>query len=175
MNSGMNNGASRPLVPAELLRHLDEREHDARAEVERLRDRIAELSVRMQDAQQVVERLQLARATLAEIAGPDGPGQPGTAGAGEPLPPAYQEILAVFARADGGLRAKDLCRALAGRSAFIDKLKLPRWREHDEFPPLGAVLLATVIDVDREPIRMSALESDIAIAKTRAAGGCGGP
>jgi hypothetical protein len=108
----MNNGASRPLVPAELLRHLDEREHDARAEVERLRDRIAELSVRMQDAQQVVERLQLARATLAEIAGPDGPGQPGTAGAGEPLPPAYQEILAVFARADGGLRAKDLCRAL---------------------------------------------------------------
>jgi hypothetical protein len=108
----MNNGASRPLVPAELLRHLDEREHDARAEVERLRDRIAELSVRMQDAQQVVERLQLARATLAEIAGPDGPCQPGTAGAGEPLPPAYQEILAVFARADGGLRAKDLCRAL---------------------------------------------------------------
>lgn len=56
-----------------------------------------------------------------------------------------------------------------GSVAFIDKFKLPQWLEGERFPPLGAVLLATVIDPDREPIRMSALDLDIEIAKERAA------
>ncbi|WP_328392421.1 hypothetical protein OHS70_00455 [Streptomyces sp. NBC_00390] len=30
----------------------------------------------------------------------------------EPLPPRYREILAAFERADGTLRAKDVCQAL---------------------------------------------------------------
>lgn len=100
-----------PVVPDELLRHLDEREQDAHAEADRLRAEIAELSARLEDIQQVVSRLRLTRQTLLEIAGQqDEQDQSGTAG--EPLPPAYQEILAVFTRADGDLRAKDLCRAL---------------------------------------------------------------
>ncbi|WP_329081494.1 MULTISPECIES: hypothetical protein [unclassified Streptosporangium] len=104
-----------PVVPDELLRHLDEREQDAHAEVDRLRAEISELSARLEDIQQVVSRLRLTRQTLLEIAGQqDEQDQPGTAGAdaADPLPPAYQEILAVFTRTDGGLRAKDLCRAL---------------------------------------------------------------
>lgn len=102
-----------PVVPDELLRHLDEREQDAHAEADRLRAEIAELSARLEDIQQVVSRLRLTRQTLLEIAGQqDEQDQPGTADAGEPLPPAYQAILAVFTRTDGDLRAKDLCRAL---------------------------------------------------------------
>lgn len=60
---------------------------------------------------------------------------------------------------------------LSGCLAFIDKFKLPQWLEDERFPPLGAVLLATVVDASREPIRMSALDSDIAIAKGRSTGG----
>ncbi|WP_449066537.1 hypothetical protein [Planomonospora algeriensis] len=101
------------MVPDELLRHLDEREQDAHAEADRLRAAIAELSARLEEAEQVVSRLRLTRQTLLEIAGrQDEQDRPGAGGSGEPLPPAYQEILAVLAHAEGGLRAKDLCRAL---------------------------------------------------------------
>ncbi|MEV6868698.1 hypothetical protein AB0M44_47970 [Streptosporangium subroseum] len=100
-------------MPDELLRHLDEREQDVHAEADRLRAEISELSARLEDIQQVLSRLRLTRQTLLEIAGQqDEQNEPGAAGASEPLPPAYQEILAVFTRTDGGLRAKDLCRAL---------------------------------------------------------------
>ncbi|MCG5215521.1 hypothetical protein [Streptosporangium sp. KLBMP 9127] len=101
---------NRPVVPDELLRHLGGREHDARAQVDRLRTEIAELSDRLEDAQQLVSRLQLTRQTLLEIAGRQH--EQNQSGTEEPLPPAYQEVLAVFTRTDGGLRAKDLCRAL---------------------------------------------------------------
>lgn len=71
-----------PVVPDELLRHLDEREQDAHAEADRLRAEIAELSARLGDIQQVVSRLRLTRQTLLEITGQqDEQDRPGTADA----------------------------------------------------------------------------------------------
>lgn len=96
---------SRPVVPGELLRHLEQRQQHARAEVDRLHAAIAELSAQMADAQQLVDRLRLTRQTLLEIAGQQQDQADTTA---EPFPPAYTEILAVFTRTDGGLHAKDL-------------------------------------------------------------------
>lgn len=105
-----------PVVPGELLRHLQDREQHARADVDRLRDAIGELSARLEDAQQLVSRLQLTRQTLLEVAEQEheqeNDGPPDTTSGPEPLPPAYQEILAVLSSTDGGLHAKDLCRAL---------------------------------------------------------------
>ena len=94
-----------PVVPGELLAHLQERQDDARDQIGRLRAEIAELSGQLQETEQLLERLELTHRTLLEIA-PPASGDP------EPLPPAYQQILAVFARTDGGLRAKDLCHTL---------------------------------------------------------------
>jgi hypothetical protein len=54
--------------------------------------------------------------------------------------------------------------------AFIDKFKILQWIEYEEFPSLGSTLLATVIDVDRDPIRMSSLDSDVEVARERASG-----
>lgn len=96
---------SRPHVPHELLAHLQAHQDDARDQISRLHTEIAELTRRLRDTEQLLERLELTHKTLLEIAPP-------TAGDPEPIPPAYQEILAVFARTDGGLRAKDLCHAL---------------------------------------------------------------
>lgn len=102
-----------PVVPRDLLRYLEEREQDTHAEADRLRAAIAELSAQMDAVQQLISRLQLTRQTLLEVAEqePDDT-LPGTTSGPEPLPPAYREILAVFAGTGGGLRAKDLCRAL---------------------------------------------------------------
>jgi hypothetical protein len=95
----------RPHVPGELLAHLQARQDDARDQINRLQAQITELTQQMHDAEHLLERLELTHRTLLEIAPP-------TAGGPEPLPPAYQEILDVFTRTDGGLRAKDLCHAL---------------------------------------------------------------
>jgi hypothetical protein len=99
-----------PAVPGELLRHLADREDDARAQADRFRAQIAELTDLLETAEQVVSRLQLTRQTLLEITGRQQQDQPETAAPS--LPTSYQDILAVFTRTDGGLRAKDLCTAL---------------------------------------------------------------
>jgi hypothetical protein len=107
---------SEPLVPGHLLEHLTEREQHARAEVDRLRAAIADLTVRMEAAGHLGDRLRLTRQTLPEIAEQQDqePAAPAsdTSSTPAPLPPAYQDILAVLTGTDTGLRAKDLCHAL---------------------------------------------------------------
>lgn len=103
-------GDNRPAVPGELLAHLEQREHDAQAEADRLHAAIAELSNQLDHAQQLVERLRLTRQTLLEVTEPDRVDD--QLRPIDTLPPAYQDILAIFAHADGGMRAKDLCRTL---------------------------------------------------------------
>lgn len=101
---------NQPAVPSELLRHLTGREDEARAEADRLRAQIAELTAQLEAAEQVISRLQLTRQTLLEIADQHQEGR--SEATQPPLPPAYQEILAVLERTDGGLRAKALCTVL---------------------------------------------------------------
>lgn len=47
--------------------------------------------------------MQITRETVLELAAEDGLPPP------EPLPPGYREILTAFEKADGALRAKDVC------------------------------------------------------------------
>lgn len=99
------------VVPAAVLEHLAERERHARAGLDRLHAAIAELSAQAEDAQHLLERLQLTRQTLLEITGQDPEDTTISAGPAS-LPAAYQDILTVLATAQGGLRAKDVCHAL---------------------------------------------------------------
>lgn len=58
------------MVPGELLAHLEQRQHQAQGEADRLRAAIAELSDQLAQAQQTVERLRLTRQTPLEVAEP---------------------------------------------------------------------------------------------------------
>jgi hypothetical protein len=100
---------SRPRVPGELSAYLEQCEHAARAEADRLQAAITELTEQLDHARQHCDRLALTRRTLLEIAGtqPDDP-----AGRIDTLPPAYRDILAVFTRTGEAQRAKELCQAL---------------------------------------------------------------
>lgn len=53
-----------------------------------------------------MERLEITRETVLELATEDGAPAP------EPLPPGYPEILALFEQHTDGLRAKDVCHTL---------------------------------------------------------------
>ena len=71
----------------------------------------------MEAAQQLADRLRLTRQTLQEITEQERERDStdlasDTSGDPVPLPPAYQDILAVLTRTDTGLHAKDLCHAL---------------------------------------------------------------
>ena len=96
-----------PLLPEALIRQLDDRTHAARAEVDALTEAIADLTARLNDAQQLLTRLNLTRQTLTEIADHT-PADP----AASDLPTVYQDILAILAKAPDGLRTKDVCRAI---------------------------------------------------------------
>lgn len=53
-----------------------------------------------------LQRLQVTRETVLELAAEDGAPLP------EPLPPGYREVLAAFEQAGRGMRARDVCQAL---------------------------------------------------------------
>jgi hypothetical protein len=106
-------GVNQPMVPDELLRHLTEREQDACAEIDRLRDAIAGLSTLLEDA-----------SNWYPVS--SSPGRPCWRSPGnhtnrtKATPPAPMNHSRPLTRKswpsspapDGGLRAKDLCRAL---------------------------------------------------------------
>ncbi|THA32408.1 hypothetical protein [Streptomyces sp. A1547] len=54
----------------------------------------------------------------------------------------------------------------AGITGFIDQIKHPSWWSRDVSPPqVGDYLHAVVLDDSRTPPRLSALQSDIEIAR----------
>ncbi|MFF0746766.1 hypothetical protein ACFYVL_40925 [Streptomyces sp. NPDC004111] len=54
----------------------------------------------------------------------------------------------------------------AGAKGFVDHVKHPAWRSHDVPPPkVGDRLHVVVLDETRAPVRLSALASDIDIAR----------
>ncbi|WP_369780040.1 hypothetical protein [Streptomyces sp. R33] len=89
----------------ELLEKIEARQTAARDEAGRLHEQIAHLTDQLARAERVLERLQITRETLLELAGEDDR----TSG---PLPSAYRQILTLFENADDGLHARDVCRAL---------------------------------------------------------------
>lgn len=77
-----------------------------RETVERLREQITCLTEQLAAAEDTLNRLEITRATIRELATEDGDPQP------DPLPPGCREILALFEQAEKGLRAKHVCRVL---------------------------------------------------------------
>lgn len=71
-----------------------------------LREQIALLTEQLAAAERTLERLDITRATMLELAAEDGSEPP------EPLPPGYREVLAAFEQAGRGLRAKEVCEML---------------------------------------------------------------
>ncbi|MFI6495362.1 hypothetical protein [Streptomyces sp. NPDC050564] len=90
----------------EILAKIEARQELIRDTVERLREQITHLTEQLAAAEDILNRLEITRATILELATEDGAPPP------DPLPPGYREILALFEQAEEGLRAKDVCRAL---------------------------------------------------------------
>ncbi|MCX5206678.1 hypothetical protein OG897_35405 [Streptomyces sp. NBC_00237] len=90
----------------ELLAQIDERQAAGREEAARLREQIAQLGEQLAAVEHRLERLEVTRETVLEIA------EDSDSGGLEPLPSAYRQILALFEDDEHGLRAKDICEAL---------------------------------------------------------------
>lgn len=90
----------------ELLAQIEARHAAAQEEADRLRRQIDELTEQLAAAEGRLERLNTTRQTVLEIAEENDHPEP------EPLPSAYQQILALFEHSEHGLRAKDICEAL---------------------------------------------------------------
>jgi hypothetical protein len=103
MNGGQTLGA--------LLARLEEREEQITAQAEAARAEIAELTALLAELDRSAEHLTITRKTLLEL--PDEPPPtPPTPSPVLPDHPAYQQIMAVFAQADGPLRAREVCEAM---------------------------------------------------------------
>lgn len=89
-----------------LLDKIETRQQLIRETAGRLCEQITELSAQLAAAERALERLEITRETMLELAAEDNAEPPG------PLPPGYPEILTAFETAREGLRAKDLCEAL---------------------------------------------------------------
>ncbi|MCI0385085.1 hypothetical protein [Streptomyces sp. CNQ085] len=92
----------RPLLDA-----LDLQEDAARALADDLRGQIGELQGRLREAETHLEHLAITRKTVTGLADRLPAGSPDL-----PEHPDYPRILAVFHKATGPLRARDVCEAL---------------------------------------------------------------
>jgi hypothetical protein len=92
-----------------ILDLIAEREANAGAAAERLREQISALTEQLTAAETELAELAITRKTLITLTG-----EPGTpvAPAATITSPAYQQILAAFTTASGPMRAKDICRTL---------------------------------------------------------------
>jgi hypothetical protein len=90
----------------DLLEKIETRKRLIRETARHLPEQIAQLTEQLATAEKTLERLEITRETVLELAAEAGLPLP------EPLPPGYRDILAAFEKADGALRAKDVCQAL---------------------------------------------------------------
>ena len=100
-----------------ILDLITERETAASATAERLREQIATLTEQLARAETELAELAITRTTLLRLTG-----EPDTAAPADPTVASapYQQILAVFGTAAGGMRAKDVCRTLGTRVTAKD-------------------------------------------------------
>ncbi|KOU33766.1 hypothetical protein ADK54_41640 [Streptomyces sp. WM6378] len=71
-----------------------------------LREQIALLTEQLTATERTLERLDITREAMLELAAED------DIEASEPLPPGYREVLATIGQAGHGLRAKEICEIL---------------------------------------------------------------
>jgi hypothetical protein len=97
------------LTLGAVLARLEEREREIATQAEAAREKIAELTALLDGFDTAAEEIRITRKTLLELPDPPPPAPQAT-----PLPehPAYQQIMAVFAAADGPLRARAVCEAM---------------------------------------------------------------
>jgi hypothetical protein len=101
----VTHSASRPSI----LDLITEREAVAGAAADRLREQIATLTDQLTAAETELAELAITRTTLTRLTGDATATTPADTTVASP---AYQQILALFATATGGMRAKDICHAL---------------------------------------------------------------
>ncbi|WP_030949261.1 hypothetical protein [Streptomyces sp. NRRL S-646] len=89
-----------------LLDKIETRQQLIRETAGQLRELIALLTEQLTAAERTLERLDITRATMLELAAEDGIEPP------EPLPPGYREVLATCEQAGHGLRAREICEIL---------------------------------------------------------------
>jgi hypothetical protein len=89
-----------------LLDKIEVRQQLVRETAGQLREQITLLTEQLAAAERTLERLDITRATMLELAAEDGIEPP------EPLPPGYREVLTAFEQAGRGLRAKEICEIL---------------------------------------------------------------
>ena len=95
------------MNPEAILTLLTERETEAGERADELRGQITTLTDQLATIDNELADLATTRTTLLRLTGGGAPSTGGT-----PSSPAYQQVLAVFATTDRGLRAKDICHAL---------------------------------------------------------------
>ncbi|WP_018635464.1 hypothetical protein [Parafrankia elaeagni] len=94
-------------MSADLLEKIENRRARIRRTVEELQEEIKRLGEELTTAEHALERLEITHQTLVELTTEDTPTP------ADPLPDGYRDVLALFVQdQDGGLRAKDACRAL---------------------------------------------------------------
>ncbi|MFP3987100.1 hypothetical protein U9R90_06260 [Streptomyces sp. E11-3] len=89
-----------------LLDKLEARQQLVRETAGQLREQITLLTEQLAATERTLQRLEITRETMLELASEDGTEPP------EPLPPGYREVLAAFEQAGHGLRAKEVCKIL---------------------------------------------------------------
>ncbi|MEV0738315.1 hypothetical protein AB0I51_20600 [Streptomyces sp. NPDC050549] len=118
------------LTLGAVLVRLEEREREITAQSDATREQIAQPTARLDELGRAAEEVRITRKTLLELSDP----QPPAAPAPElPDHPVYQQILAVFAAADGPLWARQVWEAMDLEIAPNDinntRLKLKRLAE----------------------------------------------
>ena len=94
------------LTLGAVLVRLEEREREIAAQAEETREQITRLTAVLDELSQAAEDVRITRKTLMQL--PEPPASAPTLPDGA----AYQEIMVVFAQADGPLRARGVCHEL---------------------------------------------------------------
>ncbi|MFL4909663.1 hypothetical protein ACJ6WF_42620 [Streptomyces sp. MMS24-I2-30] len=118
------------LTLGAVLVRLEEPEREIAARAEATRERIAQLTARLDELGRAAEEVRITCMTLLELPVPQPPAPPAPKLLDHP---AYQPIMAVFAAADAPLRARQVCEAMdleiAPNNINNTRLKLKRLAE----------------------------------------------
>ncbi|MFG2825186.1 hypothetical protein ACGFX4_37895, partial [Kitasatospora sp. NPDC048365] len=89
----------------------EEREREITAQAEETREQITRLTAALDELGRAAEKVRITRKILLELPDP-APHEPSASAPELPGGAAYREIMAVFAEADGPLRARGVCEAM---------------------------------------------------------------